>query len=274
MNRTELLRAVAEGRVAPDEALLRLHAGEVAELRDRARLDPERRDRIGLPEVVLADGKSPVDVAAIVATLLDTTGSCCISRMRRRHRRAVDGVVASSGATLVAYGGRAARLLAASVREEPRRGLIGLLAAGTSDIDALEEARMVCEAAGCETRSAVDVGVAGIRRLFEPLAGLVAADVDAIVVAAGMDGALASVVAGLAGVPVIGLPVSTGYGAGARGRAALLSMLQSCAPGLTVVNIDNGVGAGAAAALVSLRRSGVTRGAAAVAAPAEQTAPR
>jgi NCAIR mutase (PurE)-related protein len=224
--------------------------------------------------VVLAGGKRPGDVAAIVATLLDATGSCCISRMRRGHRRAVDGVVETSGATLVAYGRRAARLLAAGAQEQPRRGLIGLLAAGTSDIDALEEARMVCEAAGCETRSAVDVGVAGIHRLFEPLAGLLAADVDAIVVAAGMDGALASVVAGLAGVPVIGLPVSTGYGAGAQGRAALLSMLQSCAPGLTVVNIDNGVGAGAAAALVSLRRRAGLRATAAVPARTEQTARR
>ncbi|HEY0409630.1 MAG TPA: AIR carboxylase family protein [Candidatus Dormibacteraeota bacterium] len=123
------------------------------------------------------------------------------------------------------------------------------------DLEPLAEARMVCEAAGCATTTAVDVGVAGLERLFAPLGAMLGAGADALVVAAGMDGALASVVAGLAGVPVIGLPVSTGYGAGGRGRAALLSMLQGCAPGLVVVNIDNGVGAGAAAALMA-RRSG------------------
>jgi NCAIR mutase (PurE)-related protein len=132
-----------------------------------------------------------------------------------------------------------------------------MIAAGTSDLEALGEARMVCDAAGCATTVAADVGVAGLHRLFEPLSAMLREGVDAIVVAAGMDGALPSVVAGLVDVPVIGLPTSTGYGAGGKGEAALLAMLQSCAPGLMVVNIDNGVGAGAAAVRIarSTRRS-------------------
>ncbi|HST89038.1 MAG TPA: AIR carboxylase family protein, partial [Ktedonobacterales bacterium] len=106
---------------------------------------------------------------------------------------------------------------------------------------------------GCDVAALYDVGVAGLHRLLDPLRELLGTDVAALVVAAGMDGALPSVVAGLAPVPVIGVPTSIGYGAGGKGRAALLAMLQTCAPGLVVVNIDNGVGAGATAALIANR---------------------
>ena len=114
----------------------------------------------------------------------------------------------------------------------------------------------MAEAMGCRVSLVSDVGVAGLHRLFEPLRQLFAERVGALVVAAGMDGALPSVVAGLSTVPVIGLPTSVGYGAGGGGIAALLSMLQSCAPGLAVVNIDNGIGAGATAALIANAAAG------------------
>jgi hypothetical protein len=130
-------------------------------------------------------------------------------------------------------------------------GHIGVLTAGAGDIPVAEEARLVAEEMGCRVTTIYDVGVAGIHRLFGPLSDLLTSDVAALVVCAGMDGALPSVVAGLAHVPVIGCPTSIGYGAGGKGRAALLAMLQTCAPGLTVVNIDNGVGAGATAALLA-----------------------
>jgi NCAIR mutase (PurE)-related protein len=252
----ELLRRVACGELSPEEAAGLLRGEGVERLGDLAVLDLDRRRRTGIPEVVLAGPKHPDEVAEIAAALLARTGSACVSRMRPRQRRAVERVAAAHGARLVAYGRRACRLLAPDAAEPVQHGLVGLLAAGTSDLEPLAEARMVCDAAGCATTTAVDVGVAGLERLFAPLGAMLAAGADALVVAAGMDGALASVVAGLAGVPVIGLPVSTGYGAGGRGRAALLSMLQACAPGLVVVNVDNGVGAGAAAALVAQRRGG------------------
>src|SRR5205085_4034143 len=138
----------------------------------------------------------------------------------------------------------------------PVGGRVGLLTAGTSDLDAADEARMVVEACGMEARLEADLGVAGLHRLLGPLAELLAWGPDVLVVAAGMDGVLPGVVAGLVDLPVIGLPVGVGYGAGGRGEAALLTMLQSCSTGLVVVNIDNGVGAGAAAVLIAGRAAG------------------
>ncbi len=128
-----------------------------------------------------------------------------------------------------------------------------MLAAGTVDVAVAEEAATMCEAMGVAVVRAYDVGVAGLHRLSGPLEQLREAQVAAVVVAAGMEGALPSVVAGLLDAPVIGLPTSVGYGLGGGGEAALLGMLQSCTPGLVVVNIDNGIGAGAAAALIARR---------------------
>ena len=136
---------------------------------------------------------------------------------------------------------------------------MAVITAGTSDLPTAEEVRMLAEACGHQARLEADIGVAGLHRLLGPLAELVAWDPDVVVVAAGMDGVLPGVVAGLVEQPVIGLPVSTGYGAGGEGHAALLTMLQSCSPGLTVVNIDNGVGAGAAAVLIAGRAAAARR---------------
>jgi NCAIR mutase (PurE)-related protein len=135
----------------------------------------------------------------------------------------------------------------------PTGGHVGVLTAGTSDIPVAEEAVALCREMGCATHCAYDVGVAGLHRLFAPLRTMLAVPVDALIVAAGMDGALPSVVAGLVDVPVIGLPTSVGYGLGGGGVGALTSMLQTCAPGLAVVNIDNGIGAGAIAGLIAAR---------------------
>jgi hypothetical protein len=129
---------------------------------------------------------------------------------------------------------------------------VGILSAGTSDIPVAEEAALLCRELGCRVQTAYDVGVAGLHRLVEPLRAMLQdAPVDVLIVAAGMDGALPSVVVGLVDVPVIGLPTSVGYGMGGGGVAALLGMLQSCTPGLAVVNIDNGIGAGALAARIA-----------------------
>ncbi|MDQ5852259.1 MAG: nickel pincer cofactor biosynthesis protein LarB, partial [Chloroflexota bacterium] len=133
------------------------------------------------------------------------------------------------------------------------QGIVGIVSAGTSELPVAEEAAVVCREMGCSVHMVTDVGVAGLHRLFDPLKALLDLPVDVLIVAAGMDGALPSVVAGLVDVPVIGLPTSVGYGLGGNGEAALMSMLQTCAPGLAVVNIDNGVGAGAMAGLIALR---------------------
>jgi NCAIR mutase (PurE)-related protein len=130
---------------------------------------------------------------------------------------------------------------------------IGIIAAGTSDIGVAEEARLVAKAMDCQVIASYDVGIAGIHRIFPTLKEMVIQNVGAIVVVAGMEGALASVVASVVDIPVVGVPTSIGYGFGAKGIAALASMLQSCTLGLAVVNIDNGIGAGAYAASIAKR---------------------
>src|SRR2546421_1971332 len=146
-----------------------------------------------------------------------------------------------------------ARLLGGGFAPEAVAARVGILTAGTSDVAVADEARMVIEACGLEVRMESDLGVAGLHRFVGPLAAMLEWGADVMVVAAGMDGVLPGLVAGLIDLSVIGLPVSTGYGRGGAGEAALLTMLQSCSTGLTVVNIDNGVGAGAAAVLVASR---------------------
>jgi NCAIR mutase (PurE)-related protein len=140
----------------------------------------------------------------------------------------------------------------------PSGGRIGALSAGTSDLPVLEESLAVATEMGASVLDFHDVGVAGIHRLAAPLEELRRFDPDCLIVAAGMEGALPSVVSGLVAVPVIGLPTSTGYGLGGDGTAAILGMLQTCSPGLTVVNVDNGIGAGATAALIANRAAGRT----------------
>jgi NCAIR mutase (PurE)-related protein len=149
-----------------------------------------------------------------------------------------------------------ARALVASrpgTERQLRAGVVGILSAGTSDVPVAAEASLAAAEMGATVFEAWDVGVAGLHRLVTPLERFVRARTDVLVVAAGMDGALASVVAGLVDMPVIGLPTSVGYGLGAGGVGALTTMLQSCAPGLVVVNIDNGIGAGTTAALIANR---------------------
>jgi pyridinium-3,5-biscarboxylic acid mononucleotide synthase len=214
------------------------------------RLDLGREARIGVPEVVYAPGKSAANLIAAVGGLLATRGRVIVSRVTDADavllRQAFPDAEIQIGA-----GMRTARVTTAQYRESFAGGQIGIVTAGTSDLPAADEARVIAEAMGVAVRIVADVGVAGLHRLFPPLADLLAWGVDAVVVAAGMDGALPSVVAGLLPLPVIGLPTMIGYGAGGQGEAALMAMLQTCAPGLTVVNIDNGIGAGIAAARVA-----------------------
>ncbi|MBI4813775.1 MAG: nickel pincer cofactor biosynthesis protein LarB, partial [Methanobacterium sp.] len=154
-----------------------------------------------------------------------------------------------NGSLKVEYNQKA-RILVLKDGELEKQGKIGVITAGTSDIPVAEEARVVAEEAGCEVLTSYDVGVAGIHRLFSKIRWMLEEGVKTIIVVAGMEGALPSVVAGLVDVPVIGVPTSVGYGVGEGGFAALNAMLQSCAPGIAVVNIDNGFGAAVFAATV------------------------
>jgi NCAIR mutase (PurE)-related protein len=211
------------------------------------RVDPNRQRRTGIPEVVHAENKPAGDVADALRRLVAAHGRALASRL---PEASVAEIRSALEPELVVEEHRPARALVAC---RPGCGRIAVLSAGTSDVPVAMEAALMAEEMGSRVLTAWDVGVAGLHRLVEPLERFAAEDVDAIVVAAGMDGALPSVVAGLVDVPVIGLPTAIGYGFGAAGVGALTTMLQSCAPGLVVVNIDNGIGAGATAALIANR---------------------
>lgn len=248
-----VLRRFVAGELTEEEAISELRRIQLDELAGRAKLDLGRFLRRGIPEVVLAIGKTPDDAARLAVAMAERQGQGLISRMTAEHQEALHQAASAAGLHVVLYA-NSARVLRTAFVPDSTGGKVGILTAGTSDLPAAEEARMVVEACGLEARLDADLGVAGLHRFVGPLASTLGWGADVIIVAAGMDGVLPGLVAGLIDVPVIGLPVSTGYGRGGAGEAALTTMLQSCSTGLVVVNIDNGVGAGAAAALMAQRR--------------------
>ena len=209
-----------------------------------ARVDVHREIRQGAPEVVLAEGKSPDQVAGIVASMLEGgVASVLVSRADEATREAVRGVAPGAQEDVIARAIWIARSL-----PEPH-GRVTMVSAGTSDGAVLHEARIRAELLGTTVVVYEDVGVAGIHRLAPALGDLEQA--DCVVVCAGMDGALASVVGGLVGCPIIGVPTSVGYGSAYGGQTALNAMLCSCAAGVAVVGIDDGIGAGTIAARIA-----------------------
>ncbi|MCI0706915.1 MAG: nickel pincer cofactor biosynthesis protein LarB [Ignavibacteriae bacterium] len=218
-----------------------------------ARLDIERAKRTGIPEAVFAEGKSPQQVLALLLSLSEKAGYALATRVQSMVAAQVMDEIPKDRKTSYNQTGRTLLVTRPDYEPKSTGGKIAILAAGTSDLPVAEEARVTAEVMGCEVLAYYDVGVAGIHRLVQPIEEILKKEAAAIVVVAGMEGALPSVVRGLVPMPVIGVPTSIGYGYGGRGEAALMSMLQSCAPGLTVVNIDNGFGAGATAALVANR---------------------
>jgi len=245
-----ILRRLLAGELNEEEAEQGLRRQQLEELGGRARLDLGRTARRGLPEIVLATGKAPAEAAGLVVALAREQGQGLASRLTEAHWAAL--VEAAADLEVVRYSS-SARVLRTGYAPEARPGRVAILTAGTSDVPVADEVRMVVEGCGLEARLEADLGVAGLHRLLAPLTEMLAWKADVVVVAAGMDGVLPGVVAGLVDLPVIGVPVSTGYGRGGAGEAALLTMLQSCATGLVTVNIDNGVGAGAAAVLIAVR---------------------
>ena len=229
-----LLDAVAAGTLAPDAALDRFAVAPYAEL-SHSLVDSHRGLRTGDPEVVYAAGKTTQQVIDNVAALRETSSRVLVTRCSEEVAAALGG----SGRTVL-------------VGEPPEpRGCVAVLAAGTSDGPVAEEAALTARAFGAGVERVDDVGVAGLHRLIAARPVLDRADV--VIVVAGMEGALPSVVGGIVGTPLVAVPTSIGYGASFGGLAALLGMLNSCAPGVTVVNIDNGFGAGVFAARVARR---------------------
>ena len=218
-----------------------------------ANLDVGREVRKGLPEVILAEGKAPKDVGEIVEAMVKRTGRAIVSRASRKYLKLIRSKRISRSNIQFFEKSGIITVKLKSYRAKETGGRVGVLTAGTSDIPVAEEAIVIAEEMGCKTRAYYDVGVAGLHRLFEPLSQLLKWDSDVILVVAGREGALPTVVAGLVDLPVIGVPTSKSYGFGDKGIAALAAMLQSCSLGLAVVNIDSGVGAGSIGALIANR---------------------
>ncbi len=234
----DILCLVAEGKLSVRQAVKKIRINGISEVEEHAKIDVNRNLRTGLPEVILAEGKTSEQIVKIAKkankpVVFSRLSQGQVSILKKKfkgeyNKHAKTFVIGTPG---------------------KKRGKVGIITAGTSDMPVAEEAKVMVEAMGCSTMTTYDAGVAGIHRLFPPLKKMVG-KVDVIVVVAGREGTLPSIVAGLVDVPVIGVPTSTGYGYGGEGDAALRSMLQSCSF-ITVVNIDNGIGAGASAALIA-----------------------
>jgi NCAIR mutase (PurE)-related protein len=238
----ELLRQLEANKTTPEKVADRLASLPFEDL-GFAKLDHHRSLRSGMPEVVFAAGKTPEQVAAIFVRLAASGVSVLATRASQEHFTAVhESVPAAQHHEL-------ARCITLAQNAPPVQGRVTVICAGTSDLPVAEEAAVTAEIFGAEVTRITDVGVAGLQRLLAQLDKLRAA--DAIVCCAGMEGALPSVVGGLVEAPVIAVPTSVGYGAAFEGVAALLGMLNACSPNITVVNIDNGFGAGYVATLIA-----------------------
>ncbi|NHN33486.1 nickel pincer cofactor biosynthesis protein LarB [Paenibacillus agricola] len=254
INLESILKHVRSGDLDVSEAQKHLEAliskqspvGDRVEDLGFAQLDIDRERRTGFPEVIYGESKTSEQITAIFQKMMlhaDRVLATRISKEKAEYiQQSIEGITYHSEARVLTWFQNEA------ARQPKSEGYIAIVCAGTSDLFVAEEAALTAEGMGCRVERVYDVGVAGIHRLFRRLDVIRGA--SAIVVAAGMEGALVSVLGGLVSVPVIAVPTSVGYGASFHGVAALLAMLNSCAPGVSVVNIDNGFGAGYNAALI------------------------
>jgi len=248
-----ILTKLIEKKISIDEAEKLLQANLIEEVGDLAKLDIFRKTRTGTPEVIFAQNKEPQIVIDIINAFLGKNKYAIVSRYKEEHYKLINKTFGSNEEYVIEVNGLGKIII---VRERvysfpSKGGIIGIITAGSSDIPVAAEAKVIAEAMGCKVFTSYDVGIAGIHRIFSPLSDMIKQGVHVFIVCAGMEGTLPGVVAALVDVPVIGVPISSGYGMGEKGKGALITMLQSCSPGLLVVNIDNGFGAGASAAIIA-----------------------
>jgi NCAIR mutase (PurE)-related protein len=239
----DILQKLKNGEISVENAENMLRKHHIMELEDFAKIDTCREMRTGIPEAVFAEGKDDVELIKIIRSS-SINGGIIVTRINHdRYENIKEDILDLTESGFKLDFNRKARTLVVKNNQVKKVGKIGLITAGTSDIPVAEEARVIAEESGCEVLKSYDVGVAGIHRLFSQVRLMMDEEVEVIIAVAGMEGALPSVVAGLVDVPVVGVPTSVGYGVGEGGFTALYAMLQSCAPGIAVVNIDNGFGA-------------------------------
>ena len=250
----EILERLLNGEISLKDAENELKANRVEIIDEFVCIDFQRDMRTGIPEMVLAEGKNPKDIAVISMSMAERNKYAIATRVsQEKVPKIKENIDERFDFDYI----ERARIVIVKVKGFnfiKTDGLIGIITAGTSDIPIAEESRIIAEAMGCDVIKAYDVGVAGLHRVFPPLSEMQKANVDCIIVVAGMEGTLAGIVASLVDVPVIGVPRSVGYGLGEKGLSALSTMLNSCSP-LVTVNIDNGFGAGVVASKIANRVS-------------------
>lgn len=235
METREILERVQRGDMTVDEAQLHLKSQPFETLGEYAKLDSHRKVRSGFPEVVFCQGKADEHLLAIYQKLYESDGEVFGTRAGEHQYELVKDVIPQAEYDAIS------RILKIEKKEKKRSGLVAVVTAGTADLPVAEEAAQTCEYFSCNVERIYDVGVAGIHRLFSNMEQIHRA--NCVIAVAGMEGALASVIGGLVECPVIAVPTSVGYGASYGGLSALLTMINSCANGIGVVNIDNGYGA-------------------------------
>ena len=254
MDISEVLESLNKGKISVNKAKKLLELYSIEEVEKFAKIDINRKMRKGIPEVIFAEKKQLLEIKKIISKVLKKSDSVLVSRIQKKdYPKVIDFFKKNS--YKIKKGKNTTTVLIFRKTIKKTGGKIGIITAGTSDIGIAEEAKLMCESMNCECITSYDIGIAGLHRTFPILKEFVKKDVDVIIVAAGMEGALASVVSSMVNVPVVGVPTSVGYGYGEKGIAALASMLQSCSLGLSVVNIDNGIGAGAVAAKIANQNS-------------------
>ena len=251
----EVLAQLSQHEITVSQAEQLIKLDYLDKIDGAVQVDLLRHMRTGIPEAIFAETKSTEMVMEITARMLKTNQFAMLTRLKPEDFAALDDKYANNAQ--ISYKpnkeGRVAWITTDAYAPQKKQGTVGVLTAGTSDIPVAEEAAMVLEAMGAKVLRTYDVGIAGFHRIFTPLKQMIKENADIILVIAGMEGTLPGVISALVDIPVIGVPTSTGYGLGAKGTGALTTMLQSCSPGLSVVNIDNGFGAATMAALIIRR---------------------
>ena len=253
-NTREILESLASGKISIDDAENELRVLALTQIGEIGMIDVNREERSGVPEVVFAESKTSETLTKIVKVMVNRSNAVLLTRVSRANLDSLKEIHSALTFDVMGYDNHLTVLVHNKEwKEPPKAGKIAIITAGTSDIVYAREAEALARIMGVEALTFHDVGVAGMHRLIEPVKKILEEGADVVIVFAGMEGALPTFIASLVDIPVIGVPVPTGYGHGGQGETALASMLQSCAPGLAVVNIGNGLGAGAIACLIAKR---------------------